>query len=93
MSKNVHDKILDYYKTNTLVKHDDALIELLCVEIDKNKKLKSENEKLRNCVEYYAFETTDIITVKAVGCLEELNSFSKTIVEKEEKWKLCIQRY
>ncbi len=84
MSESVHDEILDYYKTKPAFKiSNEALMELLCNQIDEDKKLKAENEKLRKCVEYYACETTDIIKVKAVGCLEELNSFSNTIVEKE----------
>ena len=58
------------------IQTNDELYEVFmdyCNPIGHIEKLQSENEKLRNCVEYYAFETTDIIKVKAVSCLEELN--------------------
>jgi cell division protein FtsB len=47
------------------------------IEVLKQKEtidqLKKENKKLRDCVNYYANETTDIIAVKARKTLEEIN--------------------
>lgn len=38
----------------------------------ENKEIEKENKKLRECVNYYANETTDIIAVRARKTLENL---------------------
>ncbi len=51
MSESVHDEILDYYKTKPAFKiSNEALMELLSNQIDEDKKLKAENEKLREAL-------------------------------------------